>query len=70
MLSECKGNFEDVEMPYKMDELQQAARLPMDIDVISDLTGDSEAPPTPHPSYFPYENTNFTTILGSVSIIT
>jgi hypothetical protein len=72
MLSECKGDFEDVDIPHKMDELLQAARLPVDIDAIPDSTGDSEAPPTPHPSHpphFPYENANFTTILGNISII-
>jgi hypothetical protein len=53
MLSECKGDFDDIEMPHKMDEHLHAAGLPTDIDVIRDLTGDSEAPPTPHPHTFP-----------------
>jgi hypothetical protein len=57
-------------MPYKMDELLQAAGLSTDIDAIPDSMGDSEASPTPHPSHFPYENAAFTTILGSVTIIT
>jgi hypothetical protein len=57
-------------MPHKMDELLQAARLPTDINAISDLTGDSEALPTPHPPHLPYENVDFMTILSSVSIIT
>jgi hypothetical protein len=70
MLSECKGDFEDAEMPHKMDKFLQAVGLPTDIDTILDSTGDSEAAPTPHPPHFPYENVDFTTILGSVSIIT
>jgi hypothetical protein len=53
MLSECKWDFEDAEMPHKMDELLQAAELPTDIDVIPDSMGDSEAPSTPHPHNFP-----------------
>jgi hypothetical protein len=36
-------------MPHKIDELLQVAGLPMDIDAIPDSTGDSKAPPTPHP---------------------
>jgi hypothetical protein len=70
MLSECKEDFEDTYMPHNMDELLQTVGLSTDIDAISDSTGDSEAPPTPHPPHFPYENANFTTILDSVSIIT
>jgi hypothetical protein len=73
ILLECKGDFKDADMHHKMDELLQAAKLPADIDVIPDSTDDSEAPPTPHlshPTPFPYENVDFTTILGSVSIIT
>jgi hypothetical protein len=72
MLSECKGHFEDAEIPYKMDELLHAAGLSMDIDAIPDSMGDSEIVPTsstPHPPHFPYENTDFTSILDSVSII-
>jgi hypothetical protein len=69
MLSECKGDFEDADMPYKMDELLQAAGLPTDIDAIPDSMGDSKAPLTPHPPHFSYENVDFTTILDSVSII-
>jgi hypothetical protein len=57
-------------MPHKMDEFLQAVGLFMDIDVIPDSTGDSEAPPTPHPPHFSYENADFTTMLDSVSIIT
>jgi hypothetical protein len=59
-------------MPHKMDELLHAAGLPTDIDAILDSTGDSETAPTPstpHPSHFPYENADFTSILGSVSIV-
>jgi hypothetical protein len=72
MLSECKGHFEDAYMPHKMDELLYAARLLTDIDTISDSTGDSETAPTsstPHPPHFPYENADFISILGNVSII-
>jgi hypothetical protein len=73
MLSEWKGDFEDTDMSHKMDEFLQAVRLPADIDTIPDSTSDSEAQPTPHPLHppsSPYENVDFTTILGSVSIIT
>jgi hypothetical protein len=49
MLSKCKRDFEDAEMPHKMDELLQATGLSTNIDTIPNLTGDSEAPPTPHP---------------------
>jgi hypothetical protein len=70
MISECKGGFENADMPHKMDELLHVIGLPMDIDAISDSTGDSKAPLTPHPSHFPYENVDFMTILGGVSIIT
>jgi hypothetical protein len=70
MLSECKENFEDADISLKMDELLQAAGLPVDIDVIPYSTGDSKAPPTPHPLHFTYENVDFTTIIGNVSIIT
>jgi hypothetical protein len=59
-------------MPHKMDELLHAAGLPTYIDVILDLTGDSETAPTPltpHPPHFPYENADFTSILGSVNIV-
>jgi hypothetical protein len=70
MLSECKGDFEDAEMPHKIDDLIHAVELPTYIYAISDSTGDSKAPPTPHPPNFSYENTDFTTILGNISIIT
>jgi hypothetical protein len=70
MLSKCKGGFEDADTPHKIDALLQAARLPADIDAIPDSTGNSDAPSTPHPPHFSYENADFTTILGSVSIIT
>jgi hypothetical protein len=53
-----------------MDELLKAAGLPTDIDATPNLTGDSEAPPAPHLPHFPYENADFATILGNVSIIT
>jgi hypothetical protein len=53
-----------------MDELLQAVELPVDIDVIPYSTGDSKAPPTPHPPHLTYENADFTTILGNVSIVT
>jgi hypothetical protein len=43
--------FEDADMPHKVDELLQVARLLADIDVIPDSTGDLEAPPTPHLSH-------------------
>jgi hypothetical protein len=59
-------------MPYKMDELLDAVRLPMDIDVIPDSTGDFETAPTsstPHPPHFPYETADFTSILDSVRIV-
>jgi hypothetical protein len=59
-------------MPHKMDELLHAVGLPTYIDAISDSTGDFEAapiPPTSHPPHFPYENADFMSILGSVSII-
>jgi hypothetical protein len=59
-------------MPHKMDELLHVAGLLTDIDAISDLTGDSETAPipsTPHPPHFPYENADFTSILGSISIV-
>jgi hypothetical protein len=72
MLSECNGHFEDADKPHKMDEILYTAVLPMDIDVILDSMGDSEfvpTPSTPHPPHFPYENADFTSILGSVSII-
>jgi hypothetical protein len=51
-----KGHFEDVDMPHKMDEILDAVGLPTDIDVIPDLTGDSETAPTPstpHPPISP-----------------
>jgi hypothetical protein len=70
MLSECKEDFEDAKILHKIDELLQAAGLSTDIDAILYSTGDSEDPPTPHPPHFRYENTDFTTILDSVSIIT
>jgi hypothetical protein len=57
-------------MPHKMDKILQAVGFPTDIDALLDSTGDSEAPPTPHPPHFTYENTDFTTILGNISIIT
>jgi hypothetical protein len=47
MLLECKGDFEDVAMPHKIDELLEAVGLSMDIDVISDSIGDLEVSPTP-----------------------
>jgi hypothetical protein len=59
-------------MPHKMDELLHAVGLPTDIDAILDSTGDSETAPTPstpHPSHFPYENADFTSILSSISIV-
>jgi hypothetical protein len=59
-------------MPHKMDELLDAMGLHTDIDVIPDSTGDSETastPSTPHPPHFPYETADFTSILGSVSIV-
>jgi hypothetical protein len=55
---------------HKIDELLQATELPMNIDAILDSTGDSKVPLTPHPSTLPYENADFMTILGSISIIT
>jgi hypothetical protein len=72
MLSECKEGFEDVEMPHKIDEFLQAARLPTDIDATLDSTGDSETAPTPQPDrppHFSYESTNFNYILESISIL-
>jgi hypothetical protein len=59
MLSECKGDFEDVEMSYKIDEFLHAAGLPTNIDVISDSTGDSGTASTPQPPHFPYESVDF-----------
>jgi hypothetical protein len=59
-------------MPHKMDDLLNAARLPTDIDVIPDSTGDSKTAPTPstlHPPYFPYENADFTSIIDNVSTV-
>jgi hypothetical protein len=48
ILSKCKGDFEDIAMPHKI-ELLEAARLSMDIDVISNSTGDLKVPPTTQP---------------------
>jgi hypothetical protein len=65
-------HFEDAGMPHKMDKLLTAAGLPTDIDAIPDSTSDSETAPTPctpHPSHFPYENTDFTSILDNVSTV-
>jgi hypothetical protein len=59
-------------MSHKMDELLHTAGLPTDIDAILDSMGDSETAltsSTPHPPHFLYENANFTSILGSVSIV-
>jgi hypothetical protein len=72
MLSECKEKFEDADMPHKMNELLHAVGLPIDIDAIPDSTGNSETtwtPSTPHPPHFSYENADFISILGNVSII-
>jgi hypothetical protein len=49
MFSYCKGDFEDVVMPYNIDELLEAAGLSMDIDAILDSTDDSEVSLTPQP---------------------
>jgi hypothetical protein len=59
-------------MPHKINELLTAAGLSTDIDDIPDSTGDSETTPTPftpHPSHFPYENADFTSILDNVSTV-
>jgi hypothetical protein len=70
MLLEYKGDFENAEIPHKMNEILEEARLPTYIDVIPNLMGDSEAPPTLRPLHFSYENADFTTTLDSISIIT
>jgi hypothetical protein len=56
-------------MTHKMDELLVAAGLLTDINAIPDLTGDSETAPTPSTPHFPYGTADFTSILGSVSIV-
>jgi hypothetical protein len=40
-----QGDFEDAEMPHKIDELLQVTSLPTNINTISHSSDDSEAPP-------------------------
>jgi hypothetical protein len=70
LCSQSARDFDDTDMSHKMDEFLRTIRLPANIDVVSDSMSDSEAPPTPHPPHFPYENADIMTIFGSVSIIT
>jgi hypothetical protein len=62
-----QGNFEDVVMLHKIDELLHTTKLLTNLDAIPNSTGDSEVLPTPHPPYFPYETADFSSILDSIS---
>jgi hypothetical protein len=55
MLSECKGNFKDVVMFHKIDELLHTVGLSVDIDAISDSVGDLEVLPTLQSYHCSYE---------------